>query len=183
LSSAGRRAAPRSEQGRAEMGGSSDNQARSIAALDGPAWALLIASALTLVLAALASIWRFLAAQSPSSPIHLGPLVGPIDNLATGCWIAGVAGLALAALWPRLGLARGPSRRIVVLFVGGWTVLLAGLILGAALGTTGTQVIKAYPRTVTVLMIKLVGFFALLVGLVRLAAAALTGRRRADRRD
>ena len=165
------------------MGGSSNNPVQSTGQGSGPVRALVIASTLTLIAAALASVWRFLAAQSPSSPIHLGPLVGPIDNLAIGSWIAGGIGLALAGVWTRLELARGPARRIVMLLVGGWTILLIGLVVGAVLGTTGTQVIKAYPRTVTVLMIKLVGFVALLIGLVRLAAATLMVGRGSDRRD
>jgi hypothetical protein len=36
----------------------------------------------SLVLAALASAWRFFAAQSPSSPLYLGPLLGPIESVA-----------------------------------------------------------------------------------------------------
>jgi len=165
------------------MGGSSKNQPQPTAGLGGPARLLGSAAALTLLVAALSSIWRFLAAQSPSSPIHVGPLVGPIENLATAGWIAGVAGLALAALWPRLALAPATARRIAILLVGGWAVLLVGLALGAVLGTTGTQVIKAYPRTVTVLMIKLVGFVALLIGLARLVGAVLRAKGRPDRGD
>jgi hypothetical protein len=129
---------------------------------------LAIAAATTLVLAAGASAWSFFAAQSPSSPLHLGPLVGPIDALARAAWIAGATGLSLAAALPALALRRGDERRTLALLALGWLVLLAAMIAGALLGTTGTQVIEAYPRTVAVMLGKAAGFVIVAAGLVSL---------------
>ena len=136
-----------------------------------------MAATATLVIAAVASAWGFLAAQSPSSPLHLGPLVGPVDSLARACWIAGAVGLSLAAALPALSLRPGDERRAVVLLGIAWAILLAAMCAGALLGTTGTQVIKAYPRTVAVMLGKFAGFAALLAGLVSL----LVGIRRRPR--
>jgi hypothetical protein len=129
---------------------------------------LAIASAATLVVAAIASAWCFLAAQSPSSPLHLGSLVGPIDSLARACWLAGAIGLALAAALPGLALREADERRALRLLALGWAVLFGAMLAGALLGTTGTQVIQAYPRTVAVMLAKLAGFAAILAGLVSL---------------
>jgi hypothetical protein len=134
---------------------------------------LAVASVVTLLVAALASAWSFLAAQSPSSPLHLGPLVGPIDSLARSCWLAGVVGLSLTAALPTLGLREGDERRTLRLLALGWAVLLGGMVAGALLGTTGTQVIQAFPRTVAVMLVKLAGFAALLAGLTSLLVGLL----------
>jgi hypothetical protein len=127
---------------------------------------LAVASTATLVFAAIVSAWGFLAAQSPSSPLHVGPLVGPIVSLAQACWLAGAIGLALAAALPGLSLRVGDERRTLALLALGWAILLVAMTAGAILGTTGTQVIKAYPRTVAVMLGKFAGFAALLAGLV-----------------
>lgn len=137
----------------------------------------------TLVVAALASGWRFFAAQSPSSPVHIGPLVGPVESLALVAWLGGIAGLALCAALPRMGLPARAERRVVLLLVCGWVVLLASFVAGALLGTHGTQVIRAYPRTLTVMLIRLPGFLVLLAGLVALLVALLRRPPGADRRD
>ena len=50
------------------------------------------------------------------------------------------------------------------------------MLAGALLGTTGTQVIRSYPRTVAVLLAKLAGFATLLAGLVQLLIAAARRR-------
>jgi hypothetical protein len=125
-------------------------------------------SAVTLVVAAAASAWAFLAAQSPSSPLHVGPLVGPIDSLARSCWLAGAVGFSLAAALPALDLCEPDERRALRLLGIGWAVLLLAMAAGALLGTTGTQVIEAYPRTVAVMLGKSAGFAVLLAGLVAL---------------
>ena len=136
-----------------------------------------VASVATLLIGALASVWRLFAAQSPSSPLHVGPLVGPIDTLEMACWIAGFGGVALAALMTTGLLDRAPARKAAVLLLLGWGLILAGLLTGAILGTHGTQIIKAYPRTVAVLLLKLFGFMGVLSGLVALLIAAARGRR------
>lgn len=138
---------------------------------------------ITLVIAALASAWRFFAAQSPSSPIHLGPLLGPVESLALAAWIGGVAGLALTAVLPRLGLDPSAERRVVIALVCGWVVLLASFFAGALLGTHGTQVIRAYPRTVVVMLIRLLGFLLTLAGLVALLLGLLRRGPDPDRGD
>jgi hypothetical protein len=130
-------------------------------------------SAVTLVVAAAASAWSFLAAQSPSSPLHIGPLVGPIDSLARACWLAGALGLSLTAALPALAMREADERRTLRLLALGWAVLLGAMIAGALLGTTGTQVIKAYPRTVAVMLAKFAGFAALLAGLLSLLVGVL----------
>lgn len=127
---------------------------------------------LTLIVAAIASLWRFFALQSPSSPLHIGPLRGPIESLAEGCWIAGFGGMAIAAVLPRFGADHRLAKRVCLLLLVGWGIMLVGLVAGALLGTSGTQVIKAYPRTVAVLFIKLTGFVFVLAGLLHLAVAA-----------
>ena len=128
-------------------------------------------AALTMIVAAVASLWRFFALQSPSSPLHMGPLRGPIESLAEGCWIAGFGGLAIAAILPRLDADHRLVRRVYFLLLVGWGIMLVGLVAGAFLGTSGTQVIKAYPRTVAVLFIKLTGFVFVSAGLLHLAVA------------
>ena len=131
---------------------------------------------MTLIIGALASAWRLFAAQSPSSPLHIGPLVGPIDTLEMACWIAGFGGLAIAALL-NSGLLDGrAARKAAILLLLGWGLFLAGLLTGAILGTHGTQIIKAYPRTVAVLLFKLFGFLAVLSGLVSLLISVVRGR-------
>ena len=132
-----------------------------------------MASAATLVLAAAASAWSFLAAQSPSSPLHVGPLAGPVDALARACWLAGALGFALAAALPSLALREADERRALRLLALGWVILLGAMIAGSLLGTTGTQVIKAFPRTVAVMLVKLAGFTALLAGLTSLLVGLL----------
>ncbi len=123
--------------------------------------ALLISSAMAFVLAVLASGWEFFASQSPSSPIHVGPLVGPVAHLASACWLAGAAGLALWSTLGRLGLPPERTRRPVRFALAGWWLLFAGFALGAVLGAHGVQVIGAYPRGVAVLLLKLAGFVSL----------------------
>lgn len=135
----------------------------------------------TLVIAALASAWRFFAAQSPSSPIHLGPLLGPVESLAAAAWIGGVAGLALTAALPRLALDPRAERRAVIALTCGWLVLLASFVAGAFLGTHGTQVIRAYPRTVVVMLVRLLGFLLTFAGLVALLLGILRRRPGSDR--
>jgi hypothetical protein len=125
-----------------------------------------IAAVASLVIAAIASAWGFLAAQSPSSPLHVGPLVGPIESLARACWIAGAIGLALSAALPSLALRPADERRAVILLALGWLVVALALLAGALLGTSGTQVIAAYPKTAAVILVKLAGFAVLLAGLV-----------------
>jgi hypothetical protein len=142
-----------------------------------------VLSVITLVIAALASGWRFFAAQSPSSPIHIGPLLGPVESLALFAWIGGLAGLAIYSALPRMQLAARDERRTVLMLAAGWIVLLASFIVGAALGTHGTQVIRAYPRTLTVMLIRLPGFLILLAGLVSLLVAVLRRAPGPDRRD
>ena len=134
---------------------------------------LAACSAGTLLVAAVASAWSFLAAQSPSSPLHLGPLLGPIESLARTCWLAGAVGLSLTAVLPTLGLREKDERLALRLLALGWAVLLGGMVAGALLGTTGTQVIKAFPRTVAVMLVKLAGFTALLAGLTSLLVGLL----------
>jgi hypothetical protein len=138
-------------------------------------------AALTLIVAALASLWRFFALQSPSSPLHMGPLRGPIESLAEGCWIAGFGGMAVAAILPRLGADHRLVKRVCLLLLVGWGIMLVGLVAGAFLGTSGTQVIKAYPRTIAVLFIKLTGFVFVLAGLLHLAVAAFRSGRGGSR--
>jgi hypothetical protein len=123
--------------------------------------ALLLSAAAAFVVAVLASGWEFLASQSPSSPLYLGPLAGPVARLASACWLAGAAGLALWSALGRLGLPLERSRRPVRLALAGWWLLCAGVALGAALGTHGVQVVGAYPRGVAVLLLKLAGFVSL----------------------
>jgi hypothetical protein len=132
-----------------------------------------VASAVTLLVGAIASAWAFLASQSPSSPLHVGPLVGPVEALAHACWLAGALGFALVAALPALGLREDDERRTVRLLALGWAVLLGGLIAGAVLGTSGTQVIKAFPRTVAVVLVKLAGYAGVLFGLLSLLVGAL----------
>lgn len=134
-------------------------------------------AAASLLAGAVASAWAFLAAQSPSSPLHVGPLVGPIEALARACWIAGAVGLSLSAALPSLGLPAAKERRTARLLGAGWLVLAAAMLAGAILGTTGTQVIQAYPKTVAVILGKVAGFAVLLAGLVSLLAG-LAGRSR-----
>jgi hypothetical protein len=134
---------------------------------------LAVASVATLLVAAIASAWSFLAAQSPSSPLHLGPLLGPIESLARTCWLAGAVGLALTAALPALGLREKNARLALRLLGLGWVILLGGMVAGALLGTTGTQVIQAFPRTVAVMLVKLAGFTALLAGLAALLVGLL----------
>jgi len=134
---------------------------------------LAVASVGTLLVAATASAWSFLAAQSPSSPLHVGPLVGPIDSLARACWLAGAVGLSLTAVLPSLSLREGDERLALRLLALGWAVLLGAMLAGALLGTTGTQVIKAFPRTVAVMLVKLAGFATLLAGLTSLLVGLL----------
>jgi hypothetical protein len=134
---------------------------------------LAASSAVTLIVAAAASAWSFLAAQSPSSPLHLGPLAGPVDSLARACWLAGAIGLSLAAVLPGLALREADERRTLRLLAVGWAVLLGAMVAGAILGTTGTQVIKAYPRTVAVMLAKFAGFAALVAGLASLLVGVL----------
>jgi hypothetical protein len=133
-------------------------------------WLAIIAAA-SLVGGALASVWGFLAAQSPSSPLHVGPLVGPIESLARACWLAGGIGLSLAAAIPALSLPERDERLTLRLIAAGWCALFASMLTGALLGTTGTQIIEAYPRTVAVMFGKLVGFAVLVAGLVSLLRA------------
>ncbi|MCK9459155.1 MAG: hypothetical protein M0R80_05910 [Proteobacteria bacterium] len=135
--------------------------------------ALAVASTATLLFAAVVSAWGFLAAQSPSSPLHVGPLVGPVVSLAQACWLAGAIGFALAAALPTLSLRKGDERRTVALLALGWAILVVAMTAGAVLGTTGTQVIKAYPRTVAVMLGRFAGFAALLAGLVSLLVGLL----------
>jgi len=142
---------------------------------------LAVASAVTLLVAVAASLWRVLAAQSPSSPLHVGPLLGPIDSLADACWIAGFGGLALASVIAAGLVRRREATRAAALLGIGWALVLAGLILGAVAGTTGVQIIKAYPRTVAALLMKMVGCLGILSGVAYLAAGLL--RRRGDRPD
>jgi hypothetical protein len=123
--------------------------------------ALLLAAAAAFVLAVLASGWEFLASQSPSSPLHVGPLAGPVARLASACWLAGATGLALWCALGRLGLPPRRARRLVRLGLTGWWLLLAGFVVGAVLGTHGVQVIGAYPRMVAVLLFKVAGFVSL----------------------
>ncbi|MDD5309484.1 MAG: hypothetical protein PHU25_19375 [Deltaproteobacteria bacterium] len=137
---------------------------------------LAVASLGTLAVAAMASAWRLLASQSPSSPLHVGPLLGPIEVLADNAWLGGVAGLALLAVLPRLGLPEAKERRAVRLLAAGWLVLLAAFVTGAALGTNGTQVIAAFPRTLVVLATRLAGFALLAAGLAVLLEGALSHR-------
>jgi len=144
---------------------------------------LPVTAAATLVIAALASGWRFFAAQSPSSPIFIGPLLGPIEALALAAWLGGITGLALSAALPRMQLAARAERRVVLLLVCGWIVLLASFVTGAVLGTHGTQVIRAYPRTLAVMLIRLPGFLILFAGLISLLVALLRRGPGADRRD
>ncbi len=107
----------------------------------------------------------------------MGPLRGPIESLADGCWIAGFGGMAIAAIIPRLGADHRLAKRVCLLLLVGWGIMLVGLVAGAFLGTSGTQVIKAYPRTVAVLFIKLIGFVFVLVGLLHLAVAVFRSGR------
>jgi len=144
---------------------------------------LPVLAVITLVIAALASGWRFFAAQSPSSPVHLGPLLGPVESLTLFSWVGGIAGLALYAALPRMQLVARAERRVVLLLACGWIVLLVSFIAGALLGTHGTQVIRAYPRTLTVMLIRLPGFLILLTGLVSLLVALLRRVPGADRGD
>jgi hypothetical protein len=144
---------------------------------------LPILAVVTLVIAALASGWRFFAAQSPSSPVHIGPLLGPIESLVAWAWLGGIAGLTLCAALPRMRLAFRAERRVVLLLAIGWIILLASFLAGAVLGTHGTQVIRAYPRTLTVMLIRLPGFLILLAGLVALLVALLRRAPGADRGD
>jgi hypothetical protein len=137
---------------------------------------LAVTSLATLAIAAVASAWRLLASQSPSSPLHVGPLLGPIEVLADNAWLGGVAGLALLAALPRLGLPVAGERRAVRLLAAGWIVLLVAFVAGAALGTNGTQIIAAFPRTLVVLAARLAGFTLLAAGLVVLLGAALSHR-------
>ena len=134
---------------------------------------MAVAATVALVVAAVASAWSFLAAQSPSSPLHLGPLVGPIDALARACWLAGAVGLALTAALPALALRPTDERRALRLLAIGAAALFGAMLAGAILGTTGTQVIKAYPRTVAVMLTKSAGFVMLLAGLVALLVGVL----------
>jgi hypothetical protein len=140
--------------------------------------ALMISAAAALVLAALASGWEFFASQSPSSPIYVGPLVGPVARLASACWFAGVAGLALWSVVDRLGLPAERTRRPLRFALAGWWLLCAGFVLGAALGTHGVQVIGAYPRGVAVLVLKLAGFVSLTAFAVDFLLACLGRSRR-----
>jgi len=105
----------------------------------------MLGAAITLLVALISSLWRFLAAQSPSSPLHLGPLLGPIESLSYACWVAGFGGLAVAAIMRSSDFDRRAAKKISTALVVGWVLLLSGLILGAVLGTYGTQVIKALP--------------------------------------
>ena len=138
-------------------------------------WTAVIA-ATSLVAAAIASLWAFLAAQSPSSPLHLGPLVGPIEALARACWLAGAVGLSLSVALPALELDAARERWALRLLAAGWVVLFVAMLAGALLGTTGTQVIRSYPRTVLVLLGKLAGFAVLLAGLAQLLIAVARRR-------
>ncbi|HUT77565.1 MAG TPA: hypothetical protein VM285_07755 [Polyangia bacterium] len=135
--------------------------------------ALLLSAAAALVLAVLASGWEFLASQSPSSPLHVGPLAGPVSRLAMTSWLAGIAGLVLWSVLGRLGLPPERIRRSLRFALAGWWLLCAGLVLGAVLGTHGVQVIGAYPRGVAVLLFKLAGFVSLAAFAVDFLSACL----------
>jgi hypothetical protein len=137
----------------------------------------------TLLIAALASGWRFFGAQSPSSPLHVGPLLGPVESLALVAWIGGGILLALFAAFPRLGIDPRAERRAVLLLVAGWVVLLASFVAGAFLGTHGTQVFRAYPRTIVVMLIRLPGFVLIVAGLIASLVGALRRGPGAVRRD
>jgi len=139
--------------------------------------ALLLSAAAALAFAVLASAWEFFASQSPSSPLHLGPLAGPVGRLASACWLAGATGLALWSVLGSMGLPARRVRRLKLLALCGWWTLFIGFALGAALGTHGVQVIGAYPRVKLVVAVKLLGCL-LLAGFVTDFLLACTSRLR-----
>jgi len=138
---------------------------------------LLRAGAAALAAAAIASAWSLLAAQSPSSPLHVGPLREPVESLALAAWLAGIGEIALAAVISRLEPDPARALGLAATVAAGVAIMLCGFCLGAVLGTHGNQVIKAYPRTLVVLLVKVCGYLALLAGLVSLARAAFGKRR------
>ena len=136
----------------------------------GPAALRLVkAGAVCLVVGALGAVWHFLASQSPSSPFYPGTMPGPVHRFAFWGLAAGVL-LPIAGLFLEIAGAKPErQRRLTVVLLVGTGLKLAGLLIGAALGVYGVQVLDPRPASVVVMSLRLVGEAAVLWCLVAIA--------------
>lgn len=107
--------------------------------------------------AALGKAWAFVAEQSPSSPLYVGMLPGPIDSLAqTGFWLGTVCWVSVWAV-PRLFPDGSPRWWVPSMHVGVFTMLVAAGY-AAARGVHGVQVFDPRVQAQVVVGMRLVGF-------------------------
>jgi hypothetical protein len=130
-----------------------------------------------LALGSLGSVWHFFASQSPSSPLHVSFLPGPIQRFAFWALALGVV-LPICALVLPIAVDDVARRdRIARWLISGAGLKIAGLLLGGLWGVYGVQIVDPRPRSVTVMTLRIFGDAILVVLFVRLAWAFLRRQR------
>jgi len=138
---------------------------------------LIGAGLVCLALGASGGVWHFFASQSPSSPLHLSFLPGPIQRFAFWSLALGVILPLLSLLLPLAVDDDARRDRLERWLLVGAGLKIAGMMLGAVWGVYGVQIIDPRPKSVTVMTLRIFGDAILVVLFVRLAWTFLRRQR------
>ncbi len=140
--------------------------------------AILVGGCGLLLLGAAAGIWHFFAAQSPSSPLHFGGFAGPPWRLAFWSLLNGTLAIAFAWILPVAVPDPGSARTIAWIAAAGASLKTAGLLLGAVWQTYGRQVVDPRPKSLLVLVFRVLGDVVLVYVLARVTTGLARSLRR-----
>lgn len=109
-----------------------------------------------LALAALAGLFELFARQAPYTPLALGLLPGPIQQLRDAALVHGLVALLAAVLLPAAWASPAPVRFVRVL-AAGHGLLFAALLYAAVTGRMAVQIWDPRPLAVVLTALRIVG--------------------------
>lgn len=109
-----------------------------------------------LVLAAASSVWAVLANQAPGSPVYLGVLPGPIENVRDSATVLALVFLAVSWWLPTIVIGRAATLLVACACLGA-TLDLSASVFAAAHGLHAIQFKDHRPDVAPLVMLKTVG--------------------------
>jgi hypothetical protein len=105
-----------------------------------------------------------MAAQSPTSPYHVGVLAGPVGQLRTGATVLALCTLAGAWLMPWIAAGQGRDPWLLVgAYHLGVALMIGSFVYGATTGMHGVQIDDPRPDSQLLFAVRALGY-ALLAG-------------------
>lgn len=127
---------------------------------------VLLGGCCLLVLGAVGGVWYFLASQSPSSAFHVGGFPGPPWRLAFWSLLLGALAFPFAWVLPVAFPTERSARIVAMVAATGAALETLALLLGAVWQTYGRQIVDPRPKSLVVLMLRLLGDVVLVATLL-----------------